>query len=345
MQSANIAYVAKLDHLRFLAAFMVLMFHSNILYNSPDNVHIPALDHGYIGVSLFMVISGFILTLITYGKDIDIGRFYVNRVLRIYPLFVVVVSLGYFATPDPRGTSVGIDYLMALLPISNLYRLNYGAFGGQLWSVMVEMQFYLLFPILALTLKSRGLKFYAAVIVFTIALRSVVFLLTGGIYQSAYFSLLGSMDIFVVGCVAGIVYKKTRDAVVGWYWWIIALCAVNAITYAVHAGLPQLNDGAFWIIWPFLQATMWAVVILTYVKSDARIPFSPALSYLGKISYSIYAWHVVSILLARLLVPDLFNVSPYLAGCVLVLPITVIIAALSYHVIETPFLALRFRYT
>ena len=52
MQSANIAYVAKLDHLRFLAAFMVLMFHSNILYNSPDNVHIPALDHGYIGLGV-----------------------------------------------------------------------------------------------------------------------------------------------------------------------------------------------------------------------------------------------------------------------------------------------------
>ena len=77
-----------------------------------------------------MVISGMILTLITYGREIDAKRFYLNRLLRIYPLFVVIVTLGYFATPDPRETSVGIDYLMALLPISNLYRLKYGVYGG-----------------------------------------------------------------------------------------------------------------------------------------------------------------------------------------------------------------------
>jgi peptidoglycan/LPS O-acetylase OafA/YrhL len=67
--------------------------------------------------------------------------FYLNRALRIYPLFIVVLALGYFATPDPRPTSTTIEFLIAALPIYNLSRLAYGEFGEQLWSIAVELQF------------------------------------------------------------------------------------------------------------------------------------------------------------------------------------------------------------
>ena len=57
-----------------------------------------------------MVISGMILTLIAGDREIIISKFYLNRILRIYPLFIYIVTLGYFSTPDPRLTSAGIDY-------------------------------------------------------------------------------------------------------------------------------------------------------------------------------------------------------------------------------------------
>src|SRR2546423_2203186 len=159
MQSPNIAYHPRLDHLRFFAAFIVLMFHTNAWYMGVagrDRFRLPILDQGYTGVGLFMVISGMILTLITYEREIDTKRFYLNRLLRIYPLFVVVVTLGYFSTPDPRETSAGIDYLMALLPISNLYRFKYGAYGGALFSVVIGREVFLVVPDPGALARPRG---------------------------------------------------------------------------------------------------------------------------------------------------------------------------------------------
>src|SRR5262249_19263158 len=95
-----------------------------------DFFPISLIDQGHTGVALFMVIRGFIITTMFAARGLEPVKFYLNRFLRIYPLMILVVTVGYFSTPDPRPTSVGVDYLMSLLPISNLYRLNYGAFGG-----------------------------------------------------------------------------------------------------------------------------------------------------------------------------------------------------------------------
>jgi peptidoglycan/LPS O-acetylase OafA/YrhL len=74
---------------------------------------IQSINQGQIGVQMFMVISGFILAIISYDKELSAPRFYLNCALRIYPLFLVVLALGYFATPDPRPTSTTIDFLIA----------------------------------------------------------------------------------------------------------------------------------------------------------------------------------------------------------------------------------------
>jgi peptidoglycan/LPS O-acetylase OafA/YrhL len=329
------------------------MFHTNIFYANRDPLHIPILDQGYTGVALFMVISGLILTLITYGKEVDVRKFYLNRVLRIYPLFVFVVTLGYFSTPDGRETAVGIDYVMSLLPISNLYRLKYGAYGGHFWSVMVEMQFYLLFPALAFVLGQRGQRFYIGLIGFMILLRALLYMLNGTVHKLAYFSIFGSLDLFLIGCLAGIAYKKTEGQPVGRYWWVLAFALANAAIYAVHRtfGFMQfdysrqvsVSASAFWIVWPTLQGLMWAVLILAYLKSPFVMPLSQMWSYLGRISYSLYAWHIIVCLLVVRDVPALLG-SPYLTGLAVVRPLTVGLSALSYYFIESPFLMLRFQY-
>src|SRR5262245_52618931 len=109
MQSKNIVYIDKLDHLRFLAAFTVLEFHSELWFRSQgwpaEILFVPLFHQGYVGVGLFMVISGLILTAITYEREIDTLKFYLNRILRIYPMFVLIVTLGYFSTPDARPSS------------------------------------------------------------------------------------------------------------------------------------------------------------------------------------------------------------------------------------------------
>lgn len=117
MQSRNVAYLEKLDHLRFYAATLVLLYHTNVdvwPITAQPWFKIPLIEHGHTGVPLFMVISGMILTIIANDKEIDTGRFYWNRFLRIYPLYVFIVSLGYFASPSQTHASIGLDYLLAL---------------------------------------------------------------------------------------------------------------------------------------------------------------------------------------------------------------------------------------
>lgn len=343
MRSQNISYIERLDHLRFFAAFIVLMYHAFIFYPQKNPVRFPILDQGYVGVTLFMVLSGFLLTLISFNRELIISRFYVNRILRIYPLFIFIVTLGYFSTPEPREISAGIAYLLSLLPISNLYRMNYGPFGGQLWSVMVEIQFYLLFPVLALTMKRVRLGFYLSVISILVVVRCAVYLLNSTVYDLAYFSLFGNLDCFLIGCAVAVLYIRNEAQTFPWYVYVLIFGAINAGIVVLYRFLGLSATSPLWIIWPDIQGLMWSALIFTYLRADMTVPLSRQWAYLGKISYSIYAWHIlVWMIVARSMPAPL--ISPYLTGLVLVLPATLALAALSYAVIEAPFLRMRTRY-
>ena len=357
MQSKNIGYIGKLDHLRFLAAFTVIEYHADIWFRGigapREWLPLPLFHRGYTGVALFMVLSGMILSAITYEREIDTLRFYLNRILRIYPLFVFVVALGYFATPDPRETSAGLDFLLALLPISNLYRLHYGLYGGVLFSVAIELQFYLLFPALLLFIRRYGRWYVPAVIGGLIGLRAAVYFLGGAIHDVAYFSLFGALDIFLIGMLAGELYRRGGRDVPGWAV-LLAFILVNAIIYGAHLHRSFFNfdfdhvtpDGVsrsgVWILWPTVEGLMFAAFALTYLRSRWQVPFAGAFAYLGKISYSLYVWHTIVFLLA--VHWRLRFLPPFEMGALVVLPATVAIAAASYKLIEEPFLSLRVRY-
>lgn len=345
MQSKNIAYIDKLDHLRFLAAFMVLEYHAELWFTplgTPSEwLPLPMFHRGYVGVELFMLLSGMILAAITYHKEIDALRFYLNRVLRIYPLFIFVVAFGYFATPDPREPSTGLNFLLALLPISNLYRTHYGLYGGTLWSVAVESQFYLLFPAILLFVRRYGRWYVPALITFLICLRAAVHLLKGPTYDVGYFSIFGALDIFLIGMLAGGFYVDHSGMRISGWWFLLGLSLVNV---AIYGAFP---DGAVskakWIILPTVQGLMFAALALAYLLSRWRPPFSRQLAYLGRISYSMYAWHTLVFLIAVRF--GLRFLPPYELGALVVLPVTAAISALSYRLIEEPFLSMRVRYT
>ncbi len=344
MQSKNISYVAKLDHLRFLAAFSVLEYHADIWFRTIDAPRewllLPLFHRGYTGVALFMVISGMILAAITYDKEIDTLKFYLNRILRIYPLFVFVVGFGYFSTPDPRETSVGLDMLLALLPISNLYRLHYGAFGGTLFSVAIELQFYILFPAFLIFVRRYGAWYVPAVIAGLIGLRAAVWFLNSVAHDIAYFSIFGALDIFLIGMLAGNLYMQPKRWQLPGWTVLLAFIVLNIVIYTAHLHRSFFNydfdhvttDGvsrsAFWIIWPTVQGLLFAAFSLIYLQSRWQPPFARAFAYLGKISYSLYVWHTVVFLVAVRL--HLRFLPPFEMGILVILPATVAISALSF---------------
>lgn len=259
MQGKNFTYLEKLDHLRLLAAVIVLMFHVEWLFPHVRGWNIPIFHEGHSGVALFMVISGFILAAICYGKDIDIPRFYANRALRIYPLWIAVVALGYFARPasDP------LMFMPAFLPISNVFSRDvYGAYGGQFWSIAVELQFYLLFPVIVLAIERHGWRFLLAVVSLLIVLRGGVFWFYGSVHNLAYFTIFGAMDAFLSGVVAGRIYMQ-RDFRVPWWVPFLLLGLANLALWQLFSNSffhvdwtdqgRQFSNARSWVLWPPLR--------------------------------------------------------------------------------------------
>ena len=362
MQSKNIRYMARLDHLRALAAFSVLLFHVrlNTMSALPSSIlsKIPIIEQGHSGVALFMVISGFILAHIVGDAEIDVPRFYLNRVLRIYPLFIFIVALGFFATPDPRPVSDGIDFLMALLPISNLYRLHYGLYGGALWSIAVELQFYLLFPFLYRRLRYAGWKGFAILLSALVAVRCIAYLTTGAVHQLAYFSLFGGLDAFVFGLITHEIYQKLNGRSLPTWLPVLVFAGIVVLLdisfrhqgfFHVdynHVTADGISKSALWIIWPTIQAAAFGALVVSYLGASA-VNFGANLSaltaWLGKISYSLYIWHIAILLMVMQRLQNMTGIWLYAGGLFLVAT-CVAVAAGSYYVIERPFLRYRVRY-
>jgi peptidoglycan/LPS O-acetylase OafA/YrhL len=321
---------------------------------SHAGLRIPLIVQGHVGVQLFMVISGFILAVISHGKEIDPLRFYWNRALRIYPLLVFVAALGYFSTPDGRPASSVADFLIALSPISNLSRLNYGPFGGQLWTIAVELQFYLLFPLFHSMLARRGPRYHLSLIALLIVLRAAVFQINGTVADMSYYSIFGALDAFLAGQICGWLYREGRFHLKNPIWAVGTFAALNALLWLVFRGNffivappsgytgPATSPSPLWIIWPDILAIIFAIMIPAYIQCTLKIPLSKLWSTCGRYSYSIYLWHILVITVIQSLHPA--TISPYVVGVIALLA-TIPLAAASYHLIERPFLERRVVYT
>ena len=142
----SVRHVKSLDGVRGIAILSVVLFHS-LLFIS-----------GWIGVQIFFVLSGFLITLILVNdSDLPLGfylkRFYWRRTLRVFPLYfgyVAVLALVYFASGHPEAFRRDWPYLLT-------YTLNFrriwpdfgtNIFYGRFWSLAIEEQFYLIWPLL-----------------------------------------------------------------------------------------------------------------------------------------------------------------------------------------------------
>ncbi len=159
-------YFPNLNGLRFIAAFLVIIHHieqfKNILglENNYDNPFV--LVVGKLGVILFFVLSGFLITYLLLveediTKTISIKNFYIRRVLRIWPLYYFLILLSFFVFPNIPFLNVGpislalynnfsLKIILFILFLPNLALIGFSAvpFVSQSWSVGVEEQFYII---------------------------------------------------------------------------------------------------------------------------------------------------------------------------------------------------------
>ncbi len=339
-----------LDHLRALAVLMVFCWHfihsSNIVPldgSAPWFAPLSLLTQGYTGVSLFMVLSGYLFARLTDGQRLLHGRFLANRVLRLLPLLTVVILAAYVKS---LVTHDGLD-----VP----HRLLWGWLGPTLpqgaWSITVEMHFYLLLPlILWLAARSRGALLL--IVLAALALRVVIHGLTEHIGYLSYYTMVGRIDQFLLGCLA----YHWRSSIQGKHaWWLLAAAFFcGLMSYVDHQGslFSQRTDMSSW--WVFITTIEGVFYGLTVAWYDTSFQHSTGrasrfAAMVGRYSYSIYLLHTFVVFrLAEFVdrhVLSLDNAPLALLAAFVCLVLFLPVAALSYKLIETPFLKRRLGYT
>ncbi len=356
MQSANIAYLPRLDHLRFYAAFIVLVYHFALpQITELDNPLLLVFREGYGGVSLFMVLSGFILTSICQGREVEYRAFVVNRLLRLYPLYIVAVfvaAFGFGREVDP------ISFLALAFFLGNLGEVKLPHFP-HLWTIMIEFQFYLVFPLLLVFIRRMGLAYVAGVLALLATIRMLVFLTEGSVQDAAYWTMIGRLDQFLLGMVLAMLHRQRATLLANPAWLVMSLLALQAwlmlFTWwcgGYHNADAPHSPSIAWVFSPLLEGMAYGFVALAYLH--VRVPGAlhrwgtqagAVLAWLGTISFSIYVWHYPIVMLhAQMPVMGFLGRSWMIDLLVVILPAVVAVSALSHYVIERPFLSMRGRY-
>ncbi|MEO5892440.1 MAG: acyltransferase [Ferruginibacter sp.] len=363
----KLKYLPGLNSLRFFAAFFVVISHGNI---SLDKLGIhPAsnlalLNRGGDAVDFFFTLSGFLITYLLINEidktsTVSIRQFYLRRVYRIWPLYFLIVAIGFFLLGYvyPKiyhhaffNFSIPEGLLMFIFFVPNYAAKNY--FTGllnPLWSIGVEEQFYLFWA--PLVKYCRGylqlmigifviisLLFYTAVYyhLFNIPANWEMFLLTQKFYAMAIGSAFGYLlfykyDWFNKSIFASRQMQLLVLLVISWH-------------YLVGSFISDL------LIFKILLAFLYGLLMINISAASKKLIKleMPFLSYLGVISFGIYMYHMPVDYLLRTLVPRLHNIQlpvsvTMVMYYVLLLSGTIIVAAFSHRYFESYFLKLKDR--
>ncbi|WP_153110912.1 acyltransferase family protein [Propionivibrio limicola] len=359
MRSNNLQYVPRLDHLRFLAAAIVFVFHwyhhffGHWQANPVMNGTAMMVD-GYTGVSLFFVLSGYLFMTIGLSADgpIHYGRFLYNRVLRIFPLFTFIFMIALSLTRDKFQPDHLLYFFATNLGLTAPTSSHF--ITGAAWTISVEFTFYLVFPFLVRFAMEQGVSYLPRLIGLLLVFKVGGYLVAERSNLMFYSTLLGRFDQFLIGMWVAQLFSGRVSArrLPG----IVPLAALALMFLLVEAQghwasfLVEAPKNRWWVLWPTIEAVGWSLVVVSYLGWRGSLPRWLNLWFErgGEISFSLYLWHAVVIFIVERFVkiPSLSGIRAIDTAAVFMLTamLTWWISRLSYTTIEQPFLGLRKRY-
>lgn len=367
-------HIPALDGVRGLAIVLVMVFHfAGLTYTQLPWALQRLLGAGWVGVDLFFVLSGFLITSIlceAKGSDGYFKNFYMRRVLRIFPLYygalaVAAVLSTVYASRLPPTYQVVASHQWALwVYLQNFIAIDWGGFS-HFWSLAVEEHFYLVWPAVVYLLSRKGaIGFCIALIVTAVGVRLAREMTVptdpaaAGLWrEGTYTWTICRMDALAIGSLlalgahgwpAGV--ERFRKAAP----WVLAgaVVAMGAM-FAVHGtfayGKPSIQVIGFTV-----NALASAALLVMAVASGTtgllgRAFAATWLRFLGKYSYGTYVFHMFVMTAFRELIPfyklrQQFGVSPVLATAGYLVAgglLSLGIALLSWHLYEKHFLKLK----
>ena len=366
-----------LDGLRAIAFLMIFGFHTDYF------------PFGWLGVQLFFVASGFLITRILLRMKAKMPareyflKFYIRRFFRIFPLYYFYLFLilglaiwGISASYKIKMMNVVVDQIgYAFLYVYNFFSAYRGfissPFLDHLWSLSVEEQFYIFWPLLIFFVDEKYLKklFLAGIIAGPIFRIAIFLIHQTGFIESFHASEIppiytlpfSHVDAFALGAYITrfpipnarkqLAYLSLAAPLLGF---ITQFAATGKFGPFLAFGYPDSLPDAYQYIWAYTLLNYWFVVLIycvVYEKLFVRFLEWPPLQYLGRISYGLYIYHfpivfhfpvtwfvdqIHAVGISEECTPLLVWMASFIA--------TLVVASFSYYVLEKPFLKLKDRF-
>jgi peptidoglycan/LPS O-acetylase OafA/YrhL len=356
-------YRPELDALRFFAFFSVFLFHA--LYQPAEYFaqrHLPLwfarvlsglLGTGGRGVDLFFVLSAYLITeLLLREKEatgsLDVKSFYLRRILRIWPLYYFFVPLAAFVPfLNPQG-AFSLRYVIPFLLLAgNWSTIAFGPTGSvaePLWSVSVEEQFYLAWPPIVARLSNRGIAIAAVIMVGVANLTRFIVLALHNTGWQIWANTLTHLDAMAGGILLAVLLRGRVPQTRFWLRTGLIVAGITAVLITGYFDEQHVGVSRTGVLVGYpLIALSCTVIVFAVIGMQLR---ARPLRYLGKISYGLYVYHLTCIrITGQVLLPFRWGTFGIGLRAVVALGITIVVAAVSYRFLETPFLNLKRRFT
>lgn len=365
-------YFENLDGLRFLCFLSVFFFHSfytdSTALKTSSTYHfvkIGIFGNGNIGVNFFFVLSGFLITFLLLEEkklkgQIKLKNFWLRRILRIWPLFYSCVFFGFIIFPKiklligqtPHETATPFFYLTFLNNFDFLTKgLPDSSILGVLWSVAIEEQFYLVWPIIIYLFPVKKLWISFSVII----LGNLIFRACNDnflLHEHHTISCIGDMTIGAIGAWLVNISERfrwniehmTKSDIAGVYLAFIILFFLRHELFSGHYILRIFERMflAFVILLIILEQTFAH-------RSFFKMSNFKLISKLGTLTYGMYCLHFIGILITisitKLLAINTHLWQVFFLDTPIALILTIIISKISYSYFESPFLKLKDRFS
>ncbi len=347
----NRKYLPGLDGIRAIAVIAIIIFHLNPKW----------LPGGFLGVDTFFVISGYLIAMLLINEyektgTINILQFWIRRMKRLFPpvLFMILIVIQYIIFFDQSLLyQLKKDVIAALLYISNWWYIFDGlsyfeSFEARplehLWSLAIEEQFYLLFPLILILMLNKWSKKNILLLFFVVSILSAILMST--LYDPAanvsriYFGTDTRLQTLLLGVMCAFIwpaFKLKRDAprilvVIIDFLGFIGLIVLMYSIYKLSEHSAFLFNGGFYVLGIFTLLIIMAAVHPSSIMS--RLLGIKPLTVIGKYSYSLYLWHYpVIVLMQKHFVQGQVPIYIHISSVIL----TIVLAVFSYKLIERPY--------
>jgi peptidoglycan/LPS O-acetylase OafA/YrhL len=334
----------QIQGLRALAVVLVLLYHAKFL------------PGGYIGVDIFYVISGYLITSLLLREcektdGISFARFYRRRIKRLLPasslVLIITALVSWWVYPSILRADLGRDIAAASLYISNyffaLWQMDYQNLDAippvviHYWSLAVEEQFYLLWPLMIYLLYKFGKRRTVGIGIAVITLISFLLslFLTSASPLWAFYSLPTRAWELGIGALVLFVPAKWRDFQ-GFAWLAVIVIGYSAVRFTDATAFPGTAA-----LYPVLATAFTLASVKNWPKVIDTSSRLPVIQWIGDISYPLYLWHWPVLVIPHLYLGRELSIMERLMAIVL----TLILADLTHRFVEQPLRVREFSQT